>query len=318
MLGTVVVTGAGGFVGQETCATLLRAGYAVHALVRRPSALPEPRAARLTVSVVEDLVAYGRLEELLTGADALIHLAARVHRVAEQADVAVSAYRRDVEMTRALALAAQRVGVRRVVFLSSIKALGDRSPDGAFTRRALPNPVDPYGRAKLAAERELEGIHTATRLEVAVVRAPLVYGAAASANFRELVRWVRRGVPLPFAAVRNRRSIVSIDNLSSFIVRCLGPLDAPFTTLHVSDPAPVSTPQLLRSVAAGLNQSARLFSVPTPVLESLCGALGRADLAARLLMSLEFDTEDSFAALGWRPATDSREGIMCAVRGMSL
>ena len=312
------MTGAGGFVGQETCAALLRAGHSVRALARRPFPIPAECPPDFTMTVVEDLATTDRLEDLFAGADAVIHLAARVHRVSEKSRVAAGVCLRDVQMTRTLAVAAHRAGVQRLVFLSSIKALGDRSPHGALTRSSPPNPVDPYGHSKLAVERQLEAFSASTGLEVVVIRAPLVYGAGAGANFRQLVLWVRRGVPLPLAGVRNRRSIVSVDNLANFIVRCLGLLDESFNTFHVSDPAPVSTPELLRLVAAGLNVRPRLFSIPTSVLEFLCRVVGRADVAAKLLMSLEFETEDSFAALAWRPGMDTRDGIIRAVRGMNL
>ena len=314
----MVVTGAGGFVGQEACTRLLLAGRSVRALARRNFTLPDGQTSRLTITVVEDLATAEHPEDLLAGADAVVHLAARAHRTTDKPDITASLYDRDVQMTKALALAAHRAGVRRMVYLSSVKALGDRSPHGALARTSPPNPVDPYGRSKLAAERQLAAISAATGLQVVVIRPPLVYGPAASANFRQLVRWVRREIPLPLAGVRNRRSIVSVDNLASFIVRCLGPIDEPFNIFHVSDPGPVSTPELLRYVAAGLGVRPRLFSVPTGLLQRLCALTGRADLAARLLGSLELETQDSFAALAWQPRTATREGILRAVRGMQF
>ena len=312
----VVVTGAGGFVGQEACTTLLRAGYSVRALARRSFTPPEGQTPRLRIAVVEDLATADRVEDLLAGADAVVHLAARVHRLSDKPSVAARAYHHDVQMTKALAQAAHRAGVRRLVYLSSIKALADRSPNGALARAAPPKPVGPYGRSKLEAERELAAISASTGLQVVVIRPPLVYGSGASANFRQLVRWVGRGIPLPLAGVQNRRSIVSVDNLANFIVRCLGPIGGAFNVFHVSDPEPVSTPQLLRYVAAGLGVRPRLFSVRTDILGSLCALVGRSDIAASLLMSLELETEDSFAALGWRPPTATREGILRAIRGM--
>jgi UDP-4-keto-D-QuiNAc 4-reductase len=314
----VVVTGAGGFVGQEACATLLRTGHAVRALARQNFMLADGQESGLTIARVEDLGTANHLEDLLSGAEAVVHLAARVHRVRDRTGSAAHLYERDVQMTRALALAAHRSGVPRFVFLSSVKALGDRSRNGPLARNSIPNPVDAYGRSKLEAERELAAISGSTGLQVVVIRPPLVYGPRASANFRQLVRWVRRGIPLPLAGVENRRSIVSVDNLANFIVRCIGPIADAFSIFHVSDPEPVSTPQLLRYVAAGLGVRSRLFSVPTTILESLCALVGRSDIAARLLMSLELEIHDSFDALAWRPCTPTREGIVRAVRGMNF
>lgn len=313
-----MVTGAGGFVGQEACLSLLAAGHAVRALVRRNLSLPGGPQPGLTVHAIGDLATADSLDHLLSGAEAVVHLAARVHRTSENPRVAADAYQRDVLITRSLALAAHRAGVGRLVYLSSIKAIGERSPNGALARASVPHPVDPYGRCKLQSERELAVISSDTGLEVVVIRPPLVYGARAGANFRQMVRWVARGVPLPFAGVRNRRSLVSIDNLTSFILRCLGPMDETFNLFHVSDPEPVSTPELLRHVAAALDVSPRLFTVRTPVLEALLRLAGRADLAARLLTSLELEIQDSFAALGWYPRASTREGILQAVRQMQL
>lgn len=318
MAGPVVVTGAAGFIGQEACSTLLRAGYSVRALARRHFVPAGAPTSDFTVTRVEDLATADHLEQLLAGADAVVHLAARVHRAADDPERSAQFYDRDVHMTRALGLAAQRAGVRRFVYLSSIKALGDRSTKGALARNAAPKPVDSYGRAKLQAERELAALSDSMALPVVVIRPPLVYGSRASANFRQLVRWVKRGIPLPLAGVHNRRSIVSVENLASFIARCLGPIDATFSLFHVSDAEPVSTPQLLRYVAAGLGVRPRLFSVRTEILEALCTLLGRADVAARLLASLELEIEDSFRALAWRPPTATDAGIARAVRGMKL
>jgi len=199
-----------------------------------------------------------------------------VHRLSEKPGIAGHSYGRDVQMTKALALAAHRAGVRRMVYLSSIKALADRSPNGALTRNFPPKPVDPYGRSKLEAERALAVLSGSTGLQVVVIRPPLVYGSGASANFRQLVRWVSRGVPLPLAGVHNRRSVVSIDNLANFIVRCLGPIDGAFNVFHVSDPEPVSTPQLLRYVAAD-SACGRACSPFGPISWSGC-ARWRGDL----------------------------------------
>jgi UDP-glucose 4-epimerase len=316
-LTNVVVTGAGGFVGQEVCVKLVQAGYVVRALVRRRA--PEVLRCVQTVTVVGDLSGTSNLEKLLADADALVHLAARVHRLGEKTRDVASAYTHEnVHMTRVLAEAAQRVGVQRMVFMSSIKALGDRSPDGPFTRSSPPQPKDPYGWSKLTAERELQAVSASMGLGIVVIRAPLVYGAQAGANFREMVKWIRRGVALPLAGVCNRRSVVSVDNLASFVVRCLGPVPDAFNIFHVADPAPVSTPELVGHIAAGLNVAPRLFAVPNGVLETLCRISGRGDIALRLLASLEFETEDSFNVLAWRPATNTRDGIVRAVRGMRL
>ncbi|MBV9345754.1 MAG: NAD-dependent epimerase/dehydratase family protein [Gammaproteobacteria bacterium] len=309
----VVVSGAAGFVGRELCGALLRAGYRVRALTRAPFTLPGADRAGLCVKLVPDLAAAERPAELMAGAEAFVHLAAHVHRLGEDPGSAERAAQRDVAMTERLALGANQAGLTRMVFVSSVKALADYSA-APLARDAPAQPTDPYGRAKLECEQRLSSLSRSLGLQVVVVRPPLVYGPGASANFRAMVRWVRRRVPLPLAGVRNRRSVVSVDNLADFLVRCLGRIEGQFNVFHVSDAEPVSTPQLLGYVAEGLGVRARLFPMPVGLLRALCALTGRPELAARLLGSLELETGDSFAALDWRPKTSTREGILRAVR----
>lgn len=314
----IVVTGAGGFVGQATCRALLRAGYRVRALARRPFELPGADTSLFALSIVGDLLHAPGLGDLLANADAVVHLAARVHQVSDGEDQA-QLYLRDVVIAESLAQAAHQARVRRFVFLSSIKALAEHSSPGVLlSRHSTPRPADAYGRSKREIEQRLCAISAATGLEVAILRSPLVYGSRAVANFRQMVRVVQRGWPLPLAGVHNSRSVLYLDNLVSCVLRCLLPLQRPCCTLHVADAAPVSTPELLRDIAYGLNAPPRLFYVPPALLNAACRVLRRPDLAVRVLGSLAFETEDSFAELQWRPPATTRDAIARSVREMQL
>jgi UDP-glucose 4-epimerase len=309
-MGFVVVTGASGFIGKEVCRRLVAQGHAVRAIVRRPGSA-DVAGQHIEESIVGDLGDCLRNPAIFAGADAVVHLAARVHRDGAE-DVGVDAvyHRENAELTKALAETAQLAGVRRFVFMSSVKALGERSGCAPLRCGETPRPEDAYGRSKLAAEQLLAQVSAASGLEIAIIRSPLVYGPEARANFRTLVRAIERGVPLPFAAVENRRSIVSVWNLADFVVRCLGPLPATSCVFHVADPRPVSTPELMRLIGAGLGRKARMVSVPTALLGWVFRATGRGAWVDRLLGSLELDTSQTFTALGWVPLHSVDDGIM--------
>ena len=315
----VVVTGAGGFIGAEVCRRLLADGHGVRAVVRaRPVSVDVVAQAGMTVRAVADLMDHGVDESLFADANAVVHLAARVHRVGEVTAATDDLYlRENTELTRRLAETAARAGVRRFVFMSSVKAIGERSPAGGLRRAAEPRPADAYGRSKLAAERALAEVGARTGLEVVVIRPPLVYGPAVGANFRQLVRVVARGIPLPFAAVANRRSVASVWNVAEFVGRCLGPMPSAYEILHVADDRPVSTPELIRLIAVGLDVPARLFSLPPAVLALMLRMAGRSELVDRLLASLELDTSQSYAVLGWKPRLGVEFGVVRAVREMT-
>jgi UDP-glucose 4-epimerase len=318
-VGRILVTGAGGFVGQEVCDALLHDGHSVRAIVRNRPVRTSARNPALEVRIVGDLSEVSRDHSAFNEVDAVIHLAARVHRAGELRGSQDLLYRREnAEVTIALAETARQAGVRRFIFASSIKALGERSEERPFSRVSAARPGDAYGRSKLLAEQLLSEVCARSTLEVAIVRAPLVYGPGAVANFRELARWIKRGVPLPFASVQNRRSVISVWNLASFFARCAVAPVSRLSVLHASDAASVSTPELVRLVALGLNITPRLVSVPPSLLALGLSMLGRADLADRLCRSLEFETADSFAELGWSPPMTTVDGVIEAVREMTL
>ncbi len=240
----------------------------------------------------------------------VVHLASRVHL---PAGGDASAYlAENCDGTLKLARDAGAAGVKRFVFLSSAKVLGDESGGTPLAEDAPACPGDPYAASKLAAEQALAGL--GGEMGVTVLRPPLVYGPGVKANFLALFSAVARGVPLPLAGIRNRRSLVCVDNLAAAINACIESPVAAGRTYNVTDGSPVSTPQLVRAIAAVLGKPPRLFAVPPGVLEA-CGALlGRAEMVKRLTRSLELDDRAIRAELSWRPVCTFEAGIAQTAR----
>lgn len=304
--GTVLVTGATGFVGRACVTKLCLAGHPVRRSLQRASV----RASGAEDVVVGDLSVAPDWSAALRGVDTVVHLAARVHVMREKQPDALPAFRAaNVEATRQLAERAAQTGVRRIVFLSSVKVNGEATSGRAFTEEDPPHPEDPYGISKREAEDALRDIATRTGLEVVILRPPLVYGPGVKANFLRMLRWVDRGIPLPFASVTNRRSLVYVGNLADAIVKCLEHPAAAGETFLVDDGEPVSTAQLLREIGAALDHPARLLPVPPALLRVAATLIGRGDDAARLLGDLVLDGSHLRCTLGWQPPYTRQEGL---------
>lgn len=302
----LLVTGANGFVGQALCAGLRRAGHGVVAGVRRPQGLED----EVVLPALEDDEAWDAAR--LVACDAVVHLAARVHVMQEQALDPGALYRQaNARATLSLARAAVRAGARRLVFLSSIKVNGEGTVAGhPFTAADTPAPQDPYGISKHEAEEGLRRIARETGLEVTIVRPPLIYGPGVKANFASLLRAVRRGLPLPLgAATNNRRSLVALDNLVDLLITCIDHPAAANQTFLVSDGEDLSTADLIRRMGQALGTPARLLPVPTSLLRLGATALGKGDVAQRLLGNLQVDIAHTRDTLGWAPPIGVDEGL---------
>ncbi|MES2480840.1 MAG: SDR family oxidoreductase [Pseudomonadota bacterium] len=299
----ILVTGATGFVGQALCAQL------------RARGLPLRAASR---SAAQGCVAVGALDahtdwtDALGGVDRVVHLAARVHVMDEQAADPLAEFRKTNALaTERLARQAAAAGVRRFVFLSSIKVNGEHTAPGRpFSADDIPAPQDPYGISKLEAELALHRVAAETGMEICILRPPLVYGPGVRANFRSMMRWVARGVPLPLGAVRNQRSLVALDNLVDLIITCLDHPGAANQVLLAGDGEDLSTPQLLRRVAQALDTRARLVAVPPGLLQFLAGLAGKRAVVDRLCGSLQLDIGKTRRLLQWTPPV----GIDTALR----
>lgn len=309
--GLVLVTGATGFVGRACVDALLGAGYRVRRVLR--SACP----AILGVEdiVTGDLVDVADWSGAVRGVDAVVHLAARVHVMRETvADPRTLFHRINVEVTRRLAEAAAHAGVRRFVFVSSVKVQGERSPGRPFTEDDPPAPEDAYGASKRDAEAVLADVAATTGLEVAVLRPPLVYGPGVGGNLRTLLGAVARGLPLPLGGVRNRRSLVYVGNLADAIVRCVASPAAAGRTFLVDDGEARSTAQLVADLARASGRAPRLPAMPPALLRRVAGWLGQGEAARRLLDDFEIDSGALRRALDWTPPFSYAEGIAATGR----
>jgi nucleoside-diphosphate-sugar epimerase len=290
----ILVTGASGFVGTALCRALLLRGHEVRAAVRRASA---PGAARTDLHqvVIPDIAADFDRSAFFDGIDTIVHLAAIAHRAASDAEM------QRVNCDAAVRLAEAAAGiVRRFIFLSSVKVHGEDSGSGMYGEDDALRPEDSYGRSKLEAERALTEIAGRSGMELALIRPPLVYGPGVKANFLRLLNWVDSGLPLPFASVRNRRSLIYVGNLVDAIARCAEHPAArgPFL---ISDEETISTPELVSCIARALERPARLFPV-SPALLRLAGTItGRRDEIRRLTGNLAIDSSKVRQVLDWRP-----------------
>lgn len=307
----VLVTGADGFVGAALTRRLVERGAGrVRAAVRRNAAPERPGIER---TFVGDIGPDTNWDAALTGVDAVVHLAAKVHSLKDARSAqAADEYRRvNTAGTIRLAERAAALGVRRFVFLSSVKVNGD---EGRFSEDDAPAPGDAYAVSKHEAEVALRELAARTGLQVVIIRPPLVYGPGVKANFRSLIRAVSRGVPLPFGLVRNRRSLVAVDNLADFIGACLEHPSAPGQTFLVSDGEDVSTADLIRRIGIALGRPARLVPVPAGILIAGAAALGRREVSQRLVGSLQVDISKARQRLGWAPPIGLDEGLRRTVR----
>ncbi|MCM5572385.1 NAD-dependent epimerase/dehydratase family protein [Burkholderiaceae bacterium FT117] len=306
VLKRILVTGASGFVGRAVCARLIEDGRAVTAGVRSADRRTVPGATLRPTGPIE----AADWQRIVAGHDAVIHLAARVHRLAEDPQAARSAYlRENRDATLALARAAADAGVARLVFVSTIKVCGEATTNLPFDADCTPAPSDAYAESKLAAEQALREIEAGSAMQVAIVRPPLVYGPGVGANFLRLLGLVERGVPLPLASVRNRRSLVYVGNLADLVVRCVDHPAAAGRTFVASDGEDLSTPALISRIAFALGVEPRLWRCPPALLRAAAALLGRRAAADRLLGSLQVDPSAATTLLGWRPPFSSVEGL---------
>lgn len=289
----IAITGANGFVGRATLSAAVRRGHQPVPIVRRPHGLSGE-------VVAGDLSERSVPLSAILGADAIIHLSARTHSMNDRREDAGELYHRaNVVATQRVVRSAKAAGIKRFVFMSSIKAVGEWSTAGEpLSPDTRPRPEDDYGRSKLAAEQVVRNECESANIDWVIIRPPLVHGAGAKGNLHLLARLVRSGIPLPFGSVRNRRSIISVINLAdAAVLACVAP-GTSRRVLHLAD-LTVSTPDLIRAIGASLGRPASLFPFPASLMAAAAALVGRKGLADRLLGSLELDTAESIAALGW-------------------
>jgi nucleoside-diphosphate-sugar epimerase len=307
----VLVTGANGFVGRAVCGHLASEKISIIAIARQNHLLLNKEQTIQYISGREaDFTDISSVKEHLAGQDAVIHCAARVHQVREEAHDPLATYRAvNTHATLRLAQAAADAGVKRFVFLSSVKVNGNFTNAGKPFTSAQAAPEDPYGISKWEAELGLREIAAKTGMEAVIIRPPLVYGPGVKANFLTMMQWLQRGVPLPLGAIANQRSLVALPNLVDFISLCLAHPKAANQTFMISDQQDVSTTELLRSLGTALKRPARLLPVPQGLLEAGLKLAGKGGVAQRLFGDLTVDSSPATELLGWKPPFTVQQGL---------
>lgn len=298
---TVLVTGANGFIGQVVCEDLVNRGYQVHEAVRRTRDATTPCKGRQFI--FDDMNASTDWTSALAGVDSVVHLAARVHQMQEHVADPLEEFRRvNVDLTMNLARQAATAGVRRFVFVSTVKVNGETSPFGQpFTAEDMPCPLDPYARSKLEAELALLSLGSKTVMEIVIIRPVLVYGPGVKANFYEMMRWLAKGIPLPLGALYNQRSMVALDNLVDFTAVCIQHPKAANQAFLVSDGEDLAISDLLKRMTTALGRSTRLLPVPVFILNFVGHLTGKKAVIDRLCESLQVDITKNRILLGWVP-----------------
>lgn len=298
----ILVTGARGFVGRSILKRLMgQAGVVAIGAGRNENELPDPEALQQWVRAPE-LDAGSDWRAVLSGVDAVIHSAGRAHMVNDAGDDDPAQYRRiNRDGTLALARQAAQAGVRRFVFLSSIHVNGLKTQGKAFTETSPVLPLSPYALSKYEAEQALMELAGEGTMEIVIVRPPLVYGPDAPGNLRRLANLVARGLPLPFASVRNARSLVHADNLADLLALSTFHAQAANEIFLAADGKDLTTGDIVRHMAADLNVPARLFACPPALLRVGLSAIGKATMADQLLSSLQVDISKARDVLGWVP-----------------
>lgn len=305
----IAITGASGFVGRAILGAL-QGNRTVEpfGIVRAVQASVTDRSGFVEVG---DIEANTNWSAALVGQHVVIHCAARAHIMKDEVADPLAEYRRvNVNGTLNLARQAARAGVRRFVFISSIKVNGEATVSGqAFTASDTPAPDDPYGGSKLEAEQGLRQIAKETGMEVVIIRPPLVYGPGVKGNFKSLMALASKNLPLPLGAIHNQRSLVGIDNLVDLVITCVDHPAAANQTFLVSDDHDLSTTELLKIMTKAAGKRSRLLPVPAGLLRLGAALLGKKAVADRLLGNLQVDITRTKETLGWQPPVSVEEGI---------
>ena len=306
----ILVTGANGFVGKALSKEMIKRGYSARLSMRRiDNVAADAVSAGLYMSIGE-IGPDTNWTHTLKGMDCVIHLAARVHVMRDLAGDPLAEFRRiNTAGTARLAVCAAQAGVRRLVFMSSVKVNGEETTKTPFTENDPAQPCDPYAISKWEAEQALARIARDSGLEVVILRSPLVYGPGVKGNFRSLMSWVNKGYPLPLGAIHNLRSLIALDNLVDLAILCIEHPAAVNGTFLVSDGEDVSTAELLRRLGRALGKPARLVPIPAWFIEIGAATLGMSDAAGRLCGNLQVDISHTRNTLGWTPPVGMDEAL---------
>jgi nucleoside-diphosphate-sugar epimerase len=307
----ILVTGATGFVGGFLCEALTRSGFLVRAALHVDRPLPEYVTEGV---VIGDIVESTDWTRSLDGVDAVVHLAAKAHFVGGWSVSSDEYHVTNALGTKGLIRSAVMAGVRRFIYLSSVKVNGEGLADRPYTALDAPRPQDAYAMSKWMGERFVMEVATGSAPDRIIVRSPLVYGPGVRANFLRLIRWVEAGWPIPLGAVHNLRSMIGVWNLAHLLLHVLSHSAAAGKTWMASDGLDLSTPQLMAQIGAAMGRRVRLVSVPVGLLRLGGDLFGRDQEIARLCSSLTVDISETCQQLGWSPPLSVAEGIQRTVR----
>lgn len=302
----ILVTGANGFVGRPLCNQLRQSAFQVTQVGRAPDSADG--GAYCQVVSIDGTTDWSTI---LDEVEVVIHLAARVHVMQENlVDPIVAYWQTNVEGTLNLARQALNAGVKRFIFVSSIKVNGEQSfPGKPFTAEDMPMPEDAYGKSKREAEQGLLALAKDSNMAVVIIRPPLVYGPGVKGNFSTMIKLLQTGLPLPFGAIANQRSLVAIDNLIHLIMVCINHPAAANQVFLVSDGEDLSTTALLRRLALAAGVSSRLIPLPAALVNFVFSVLGQKKMAGRTLGSLQVDISKTREVLGWQPPLTVEQGL---------
>jgi nucleoside-diphosphate-sugar epimerase len=307
----ILVTGATGFVGQVLVTRLHELGYAVRAALHSPSS----RFSTEDSLVVGDIDGGTSWQEALKSIECVVHLASRTHVTEEQSVDPLSAYRKiNVTGTACLAKQALASGVRRFVFMSSIKVNGESTTNEPFRESSPPRPQDPYGISKLEAEHALHSVSNNMGMETVTLRPPLVYGPGVKGNLLRLLRMIDHGIPLPLASINNRRSFIGVHNLADAIVFAIEAQAAADQTYLISDGEDLSTPELIRKLSSLMGRHPGLWPCPAALLNFGATLICKREEASRLTGSLQVDSSRIRGELGWQPRHSLDQGLKAMVQ----
>lgn len=309
----ILLTGATGFIGRALVDELTAAEHNITVLARdcQTRRLPDNAKQILFADLTKISNEENVFDTTMKDMDVVIHAAARVHVMKDKVEDPLSEFRKvNTQATLSLARHAAKAGVKRFIFLSTVKVNGEsttsRSP---LTEDKSPNPTDSYAISKMEAEQGLMEIAKDTEMEVVIIRLPLIYGPGVKGNFASMMKWVRRGVPFPFGNVNNKRSLLALDNLTSFIIHCLDHPKAANEVFLLSDGQDVSTTELIRKLASAQGVKPRLLSIPVSWLIFIARVLGKRAVAERLLGSLEVNSHKARELLEWTPVVTMDEQL---------
>lgn len=310
----ILVTGANGFVGTYVCKALIESGYKVRGVVRHKESMLIEQVEKI---VVTDIDGTTNWSQALMNVDTVIHLAARVHKMKENSNNPLLEYRTVNSIgTEWLAKNCIKYSVKRFIFISSIKVNGEER-NIAYKEDDVPAPKDDYGISKLEAEEALRRIAKISSLETVILRPPLIYGCGVKANFERLIHIVNKGTPLPLGKIKNKRSLLYVDNLVDLILNCITHPNAANKTYLVSDEQDLSTPELVEMIATAMNKKAKIFSLPLIFLKVLGLFTRKTSSIDRLIGNLTIDNSKVFNELSWSPPIKVSEGIYKTIHGQN-